>query len=254
MRKYGLKIGVIYFSHFDVFARHANSRTPISYHAYARLNDFVLPIRGFTRIQRFPQGSLLLYRDSDKLQDVLNTSEIDFGRDDSNSHLVYGFSSPMTVDGSTICWVLRESRAMPIDKEKYRFFRDNKLIANNAPDAEITFLRDGTKSMKNIALRLYNVNSGESMTMVLNTNLFSYGDKGILIATVPLHEGWNSIRVPLDEHYLRRGLNKLSFWFQGKRPLASSKDGEAYSKQIQSKRLAQQLLGIAFDKMYFNMQ
>ena len=254
MKKYGLKIRAIYFSHFDVFARHANLRTPISYHAYARLIENGLPVRGFTQIQSLGKDGLLLYRDNDKLEDILNTDKIDFGEIDSNSHLVYGFSPPMTVDGSTVCWVLRVNGAIPLDKEKFRFFEDKKLIAYDTPDAEITFLWDGTETMKSIALRLYNVNSEESMTMVLNSNLFSYGDKGIFVVRAPLHKGWNSIHVPLNEICPRGGLNKLSLWFKEKKPLAASTDGEVYLKQIQNKRLAQQLLGVAFDKMYFYMQ
>ena len=255
MKRYGLKINAIYFSHFDVFARHANFRVPISYHAYARLNEYVLPVRGFTQIQPLVKGGLLLYRDNDNLEDILNTDKIDFGGVDSNSHLVFGFSSPMTLYGSTVCWVLRDTGSIPFDKQKFRFFKDKKLVEYDMPNAEITFLRDGTKPMKGMSIRLYNFNPEEAMTMVMNSNLFSYGDKGLFVATVPLHKGWNSINVPFnDEICPRSGLNKLSFWFKEKSPLSSLTDKEVYLQYMQNKGMPQQLMGIAFNKMYFYIQ
>jgi len=251
MKKYGLNIKAVYFSHFDVYARHANFHTPISYHAYVRLNEYVLPVRGFTRVEPLAKGGLLMYRDNDELEDILNTDKIDFDEIDSNSHLAYGFSSPMTLDGSTVCWVLRDSMSIPFDNQKFGFFEGKQLIEYDNPNAEITFLRDGNKPMKGINIRLYNLNAEEKMTIVLNSNLFSYDDKGYLVATVPLHKGWNSVNLSFDEINLRGGLNKLSFWFKEKKALSSLPYQEVFLKHMQTEGLSQQFLGVAFDKVIF---
>ncbi len=248
MKKYNLNIKAIYFSHFDVHARHANARTPISYHAYVRLNEYILPVRGFTQIEPLGKNNLLLYRDDDKLEDILETDKIDFGEIDSNSHLVYGFSPPVNFDNASVCWVIRDIGSIPFDRQKFTFLEDGKLIEYDNPNAEITFLWGGIKPINHIKIKLFNLASEEVMTIILNSNLFSYGDKGFFVATAPLHKGWNIIYLPLEKNNLRQGLNKLSFWFKKQKTLSDFSGDVVLKYEITEK---QRFLGIAFDKIYF---
>jgi hypothetical protein len=250
MKKYNLNIAVLYLSNMDAFLRHANPRTPISYHSYARLTEKTLPIKGFTRKVPQMRGSVLLYRDSDLLTDILNTKEIDVGGVDSNSHLVYGFSPPGSLEGSTVCWVLRDTGALPFDRQKFRFLEKEKVREYDNPNAEVTFLRDGVSPIRRITIRLFNLNPGEIMSVVMNSNLFSYGERGFLVAEVQLRNGWNIIDMSLKGDILRQGLNKLSFWFKEQKSLSSFPLSEISPGDLPTERLAE-VLSVAFDKVYF---
>lgn len=250
MKKYNLNIAAIYLSNMDMFLRYANPRIPISYHAYARLIEGAVPIKGFTRKEPEVRGSVLLYRNSDPLADILNTKEIDVGTVDSNSHLVYGFSPPGSLEGSTVCWVLRNPGSLLFDRQKFRFLEKGKVREYDNPNAEITFLRDGVNPIRHISIRLFNMNPGEAISVVINSNLFSYGETGFLIGEAQLRDGWNIIDMSLERDMLREGLNKLSFWFKEQKALSSFPVSETSLKDISAEESAE-LLSVAFDKIYF---
>lgn len=249
MKKYRLNIKAIYFSHVDEFLKYLHHRTPISYHSYARIANNNLAIKGFTRVEPLVAGGLLLHRDNDPLLDILNTKDIDVGDIASSSHLTYGFSLPMTVDGSKVCWVLRDSGNF--DTQKFSFFKNGQLVEYDTPNAEITFLWEGIKAIRRIEISVVNFGPKETITVVLNSNLFSYGDKGFFVGTVPLRKGWNVIDLPLEKNSLRQGLNKLDFWFKDQRPLSAFYPLDVPPRDEPTKVSYQRFLTIAFDKVHF---
>ncbi len=247
MRKYGLDIRVIYLSHSDVFFRYAHSRMPMSSHSYLRMVESKLSIKGFAKRESLPDAGLLLFRDEDPLSDIMNTKEIDAGSIDSQSHLVYGFSSPATLDNAAVCWVVIDKR-YAFDRQTVRLLAKENLVEYDAPDAEVTFLHDGTGPVNSIKIELFNADQQQTMMVAMNANLFSYGEKGYFVARVSLHRGWNSINLPLEASTVRQGLNKLSFWFGQRRPLSAT-DHARYLRGVQTK--GKTFLGIAFKNISF---
>ncbi len=250
IRKYRLNVKMIYLSSVDVFIRYSSPSIPLSYYSYYRLFDKNLPIRGF-RVDSSVKGNLLLYRDDDPLQDVMDTKMIDFGGIEGASHLVYGFSSPAELDGSTVCWIVRNNQRFPFANNKFGFFKDRKLIEYDIPDAEITFLREDTRPMKRMKFRVFSANPEDEMSLVLNSNLFSYEEKGAFLGTFSLRQGWNMVEVNPGGVRPREGLNKVSFWLKQKKgslaflPPKTALDGKPDGGS------ASGTLGVAFDKAFF---
>lgn len=245
MNKYRFDIRVIYLSHSDVFFRYVHPRMPMSYDSYLRMVESKLSIRGFTKMEILPSAGLLLIRDDDPLSDIMDTKEIDVGSADSQSHLVYGFSSPSIVDGSAVCWIVIDGR-YPFDRQKVEFVEKENLVAHDAPDAEITFLHDGTKPASGIKLEIFNADQTETVTIAMNANLFSYGEEGYFVGKVLLQKGWNSLSLPLETCSVRQGLNKLSFWFEERRALSEA-DRARYLKGMRTE--GKTFTGIAFKKL-----
>jgi len=81
------------------------------------------------------------------------------------------------------------------------------------PDAEMTFLSDGSSRV--LQLRVLSLIPNQTFSLVLNSNLVYFGQSGKFLGnyTIPVQKTWLNLNITLPPDATNAGLNLLSFVF-----------------------------------------
>ncbi|OLD44529.1 hypothetical protein AUI51_01830 [archaeon 13_1_40CM_2_52_4] len=226
MTRYHMNIQAVYIADLNsVF--YEDIHAPYTYEAYRRIAAYDYTLSGFTQMARgFSDGqpSILLARnDSANPNDLMQTNQINFGRENEASHLVWGWSQTGLNHGVNSTWAQRPG-ALPFTANPQPETPSCQSGLAGTADAEFTFLSNNTQS-RSMLLRVLSPLANQTMMIVLNSNLVYFGQQGTLLAncncTVRNPDTWVNISVGIPEGIIQNGVNLVSFIFPGP-PLANS--------------------------------
>lgn len=217
-REYNQKINGIYLNSNKILGYpspcvpYVYQCVPYQWNGYVRAAQYGYNFEGFTNVLE-KDGRLIMIKKSDFTPEDIETREIDFGKAESSSHLIWGWGEDK-YDAS-----LDFSFATKIKKDDEFYKRLNlfPIVSSTdtvIPDAELTFINYGG-SLKNIELRVKSFIGGQTIKVFLNSNLLSIGEPGVYLGEYSILERdqWLNINIGIPAGMTRRGMNKLSFKF-----------------------------------------
>lgn len=237
-QKYGQQVDSLYLNKISLYPF---KYIPYAWSAYERAIRYGYGFNGFDAVKKTQNGIIL---GKSQRQNQATTNGIDIGKQSANSHLIWGWSAnktegnidyvsagPYTYLGQTksIFQGTREDEKK-IAKEHIVAVPDIIVAATPTtakwyaePHAEITFLAYH-EAYSQIRITLRSTEAVTDVTILLNGNLLYRDQPGINLGTFNINSSWQVVTVNLDQQYLNKGINKLSFIFSG---IPSDEEGYA---------------------------
>ncbi|MDO8183420.1 MAG: hypothetical protein Q7T49_00325 [bacterium] len=226
-QKYGQQIDSLYLNKISLYPF---KYIPYAWSAYARAIQYGYGFDNFDVVKKTQSGIIL---GKSQKQNQVTTASIDFGKQSANSHLIWGWgdnklegsidyvsAGSYTYLGQTksIFQGTREDEKK-VPKEQIVTVPDIIVAATPStakwyakPQAEITFLAYN-QAPRQAQISIRSTQAGTDVTVLLNGNLLYRDQPGINLGTFNLDTNWQIITVSLDQSYLNKGVNKLSFVF-----------------------------------------
>jgi hypothetical protein len=237
MAYYKINVQAVYIADLNsVFFRDINA--PYTYEGYRRMAFYNYSMAGFDPVkQGFSDGEpsiLLLRNNSIDPSLFLNTRTIDFGIRSDSSHLVWGWSQITDYNGTSGAWAYRPG-GLPLNQDlrfgilhclegfelvagrclpTLTFATSGKTSSAGYPDAEMTFLSDGSTAHY-LQLRVLSLIPSQTISVVLNSNLVYFGQPGLFLGnyTITNQGNWLDLNIPLPSGATNTGLNLVSLIF-----------------------------------------
>jgi hypothetical protein len=237
MAYYKINVQAVYIADLNsVFFRDINA--PYTYEGYRRMAFYNYSMAGFDPVkQGFSDGEpsiLLLRNNSIDPSLFLNTRTIDFGIRSDSSHLVWGWSQITDYNGTSGAWAYRPG-GLPLNQDlrfgilhclegfelvagrclpTVTFATSGKTSSAGYPDAEMTFLSDGSTAHY-LQLRVLSLIPSQTISVVLNSNLVYFGQPGLFLGnyTITNQGNWLDLNIPLPSGATNTGLNLVSLIF-----------------------------------------
>ena len=236
MASYKMNVQAVYIADLNsVFFRDIGA--PYTYEGYRRVAFYNYSIGGFDVVkQGFSDGepSLLLLRNNSIDPGLfLTTKTIELGNASDSSHLVWGWSQVTNYNGTAAAWAYRPG-GLPLNQDPrfgiascregfelvlgrclpvVTFNTPGAVSSAGYPDAEMTFLSDGSSRV--LQLRVLSLIPNQTFSLVLNSNLVYFGQSGKFLGnyTIPVQKTWLNLNITLPPDATNAGLNLLSFVF-----------------------------------------
>lgn len=200
-----------------------------AWNGYQRIINFGYSIEGFSVEKRIKDG-IILAREKEILS--FNTDIIDFGKNVSNSHLIWGWGGNIqekdfdyTLAGDYNYLINFDKKSFTRVSEKKStertyvtvpdlviFNEEFRIFQYFKPDAELTFLVNNNKPIK-LEILAKSLIGDLNIDLYLNGNLLYRDQQASKIGTIKIGDKWTKSFLDLDNKFINNGLNKISFVF-----------------------------------------